>query len=245
MHKTILIENYISGTLSEVQQKELENLMITDNSFIEEIKLYREVDQAILDDDLHKYRQKVKDLCSDPKSKTSGYFRIKKNLIKLSVAASIIFLIGISLWQIIVRQSPDKIYTSFYRPYEADFSIRSSEIITDKIQLSYMLYQKGDYETCFNILDNYLARNYDNFTARFFYGMSALELGKTKLAIEQLSEVESNVSTPYSIHARWYLSMVYLKTDNLDLAKKYLNILVAEDNFYSEKAKSVLESLGS
>jgi cytochrome c-type biogenesis protein CcmH/NrfG len=131
----------------------------------------------------------------------------------------------------------------FYNPYQTDISTRSGEQLTDKVQLSYLLYQDGDYEASFEILKNYLAQNFSNQTAHFYFGMNALELQQYGLAISELQSVAEDLSTPFSVHAKWYLAMTYLKNDQEGEAIKYLNQLTSFQNIYTQKAAKILRML--
>jgi hypothetical protein len=243
MKKTKMIETYLDGNLNETEKAEFNKLLIEDNCLASEIILHKEVNEAILDNEIHEFREKVYKLISSSAEKSSRFLLFPKKLIKYPVAASIVLLIGISLWQVFSLESPDKIYADYYKAYQPDISVRSINTTTDKIQLSYLLYQEGDYESSFEILNNYLAENADNQTARFYLGMNAIELGKIDFAIAELKKIEQDETTPYAIHARWYLAMTYLKSKNPDEARIYLKSLRKEENFYSEKAREVLKKL--
>jgi tetratricopeptide (TPR) repeat protein len=244
METISLIESYLSGEMNEQQRKEFEIKMKDDQKLSSDVKLFIETNEAILDDEVYKFRKSVRNVINES-SNHSNTIEFSRKLVKYSLIASIIILIGVSLWQLIINVTPDKIYSKYYRPYETDLSTRSVNVTTDKINVAYLLYQKGEYEASYEILNNYLLKNIDNPTAHFYLGMNSLELGKTDKAIDELKEVEKNPSTPYAMHARWYLSLAYLKVGNLNEAKKYLNIIVEEDVFYAEQAKKILKKIKS
>jgi tetratricopeptide (TPR) repeat protein len=244
--KTIsLIESYLSGEMDEQQRKEFENSIREDQVLTAEIKLLEETNEAVLDDEVHEFRKSIKKVINDSYINQSKTIEITRRFFKYPLVASIIVLIVASLWQLITILSPEKIYAKFYKPYETDLSTRSVNTSTDKISVAYMLYQKGDYTASYEILSNYLLKNTDNQTARFFLGMNSLELGKVDQAITDLKEVEKDNSTPYAIHARWYLSLAYLKTNDINEAKIYLNRIVEDDVFYAEQAKKILKKIKS
>jgi len=244
--KTInLVDSYLSGEMNEEQKKEFEKDMKEDKNLASEVKLSEETNEAILDDEVHEFREAVKKVINESSSYHSKSIELSRKLFKYPLVASIIILIGISLWHLISIVSPEKIYSNFYKPYESDLSTRSINPSTDKIGVAYLLYQKGEYEGSYEILNNYLSKNINNQTARFYLGMNSMELGKMDKAISELKEVERDYTTPYAIHARWYLSLAYLKINEVDEAKKYLNRIIETDTFYSDQAKKILKKIKS
>jgi tetratricopeptide (TPR) repeat protein len=243
MKKTKIIETYLDGNLKEAEKLEFNKLLIEDDCLASDITLYKEVNEAILDDEIQDFRVKIFKLIGSSSEKSSRFLFFPKRLLKYPIAASIILLIGISLWKVYSLESPGKIFADYYKTYQPDISIRSINTTTDKIHLACLLYQEGKYESSFGILDAYLLENVDNQTARFYLGMNAIELGKIDLAINELKKIEQDETTPYAVHARWYLAMTYLKSGNPDEAKMYLNSLKIGENYYSEKARKVLKKL--
>jgi tetratricopeptide (TPR) repeat protein len=244
--KTIsLIESYLTGEMDEQQRKEFDINLIDNQNLASDVKLLEESNEAVLDDEVYDFRKSIRKVINESYTDHSKTFEISRKLFKYPLVASIIVLIVLSLWQLITLASPEKIYSKFYKPYETDLSTRSLNTVTDKISIAFLLYQKGDYEASYEILNNYLSKNTDNQTARFFQGMNSMELGKTDRAISELKIVEKDLSTPYAMHARWYLSLAYLKINDVDEAKKYLNRIVEDDVYYAEQAKKILKKLKS
>ena len=122
-------------------------------------------------------------------------------------------------------------------------STRSIEQSRNSIQLSYYLYQEGDFQTSYEILKNYISSNFDDQTAHFYLGLDALELSLYDQAIDEFTLVEQNNVSPFALHAQWYLAMTYLKTGRVDHAKIILRHLTKEENMYSVKAKKILKKL--
>jgi tetratricopeptide (TPR) repeat protein len=244
--KTIsLIESYLAGEMDEGQKMKFEASMLDDQKLLSDIRLLEETNEAILDDEVYEFRESIKNVINELSPQHSKTIEISRKFFKYPLVASIIVLILISLWQVITNVSPEKVYYKFYKPYETDLSTRSVSPSEDKANVAYLLYQKGEYEASYEILNNYLSKNTDDQTARFFQGMNSMELGKNDRAISELKEVEKDYTTPYAIHARWYLSLAYLKINDVDEAKKYLNRIIEDDVFYAEQAKKILKKIKS
>jgi tetratricopeptide (TPR) repeat protein len=240
MKKTAMIENYLSGTMSDAEREEFIKKMSEEPKLAEEVNMYHEVNAAIVENDVHYFRETVKSILRR-KSATSS--KLHLSWAKYPIVAGIIVLVGISLWQIVFTKTPPELYAGYYQPYHSDISVRSAGRETDKIQISYRLYQQGDYEASYEILRNYLENNLNDQTARFYFGMNAMELGLNEIAIQELSQIEDDPSTPFSLHARWYLALIYLKADHPEKATNYLVSISNGENMYSARARELLRRL--
>jgi hypothetical protein len=237
------IESYLDGTMKDEEKAEFEKRIASDKKLASEVALHQEVNEAIKEEDVHQLRLKIRNILNLKKNYSTNLQTRVTRFIKYPIAATIFILIGLSLWQLLLNKSSLEVYNMFYKPYQTDISTRSVKQLSDKIQLSYLLYQEGDYEASFEILKNYLVNNLNDQTAHFYFGMNALELQQYDLAIRELEVVAHDHSTPFSIHAQWYLAMTYLKTDQQNKATKYLNQLIGSNNFYTERAKKILRLL--
>lgn len=243
MKQTSMIEKFLDGKLEGKERSEFEKRIASDKKLASEVDLHKDVNDAIKEDYIHKFRMNIRRIIHSGKYNSTNLQTRMTRFIKYPIAAAIILLIGFSVWQLVLNKSSFEIYSMFYSPYQTDISTRSGEHNADKIQLSYLLYQEGDYEASFELLRNYLAKDITNQTAHFYYGMNALELQQYDVAITELETVAHDISTPFSLHANWYLAMAYLKIDQKEKASKYLKQLSNTNNFYTEKAARILRML--
>ena len=245
MKKVKIIENYLDGSLSPDERLEFEKMLVSEKNFSEEIKFHKEVNDAIRDEKLNEFRQLVHEMIHAKTKTTSIFNSFSVKLIKFHVAASIILLLAFSLWKLLSIEPPEKIFSDFYNPYPTDISTRSIGKTNDNLQLSCLLYEEGDYNKSFNLLQGYISENPENLTASFFIGLNAIALAKYDIAIKELKKTEADAITPFAVHARWYLALTYLKTNRFVEARKYFELLIKGENCYSEKAKKVLKKLKS
>ena len=243
MERLKQIENYLDGNMSDLEKKKFENSLLIDQELADELSFHKEVNEAILDDATADFRQTLKSIVEHDSVENKHVSRSLISVMKVPLVASILILIGLSLYNIIMHQNPSKLFTNYYKPYNTDISTRSIEQSKDNIQLSYYLYQEGDFQTSFEILKNYISSNFDDQTAHFYLGLDALELSLYDQAIDEFTFVEQDTASPFALHARWYLAMTYLKTGKVDPAKKLLQRLVKDENMYSAKAKNILKKI--
>jgi len=244
MKYTRMIETYLDGKMNKEESEKIRELINKNKEFSAEVNLHEDINESIKDDQIFELRNNIITLLNKKDTETtSGEKANFMKYMKYPVAATILVLIGFSLFQILSFKSPQEIFHLYYNPYQTDITTRSVINSTDKIQLSYILYQEGNYKVSFEILKNYLEKNTTDQAARFYYSMNAIELDKNDLAISELLTILEDSFTPYSLHARWYLAMVYLKTGDVEKARKYLKILSDEENIYSKRANTILKKL--
>jgi hypothetical protein len=228
-----LIEAFLENKL---EGKELENFLErlkVDENLKEEIKLHREVNESILDDS-QQLRKQINTLMNERKFPSSRFL-----LILSAIAA--LFVIGLAFISINKQSKLNDAFTEFYKPYDTDLNTRSSERNYSDVTYAYFLYQNKDYKTAFELLKNYNNSKKTNYMVVFYCGLSALELNLNSDAEKYLLQISSDNNSPYSLHADWYLSMLYLKTNNTPMAKKYLNKLSESKCFYSKRAQKILK----
>jgi len=243
MKKTKIIETYLDGSMIQEERDKMDVLLCENEELSSELELYKNINESITDTEIFDFRSKIVALSGKKNTKQAdNKSRIMKKL-KYPVAAAILILIGLSLYQTLVLKSSGEIYQMYYEPYQTDLSTRSAIHSGDKVELSYKLYQEGNFEASFEILHNYLKINFSDQTARFYYAMNAIELNKDELAISELLSLEEDTFSPYSLHAKWYLAMLYLKTGQNNKAKRNLKVLSAGENMYSIRAKEITRKL--
>lgn len=245
MKKTRTIETYLDGSMSEKERKKTDALLANNEEFSSEMELYRSINESISDDEVFDFRNNIITLFHNKKKIEVQAKPPIMRYLKYPVAATIIALIGFSLFQLLNLKGPEELYSLYYAPYQTDIATRSVINSSDKTQLSYILYQEGNYEVSFDMLSNYLSENLDDLTARFYFALNAIELNKNEIAISELMALEEHTVSPFSLHAKWYLSLLYLKSDQIEEARKHLRQLSDDENYYSEKARKILKKLKS
>lgn len=240
MDRTKLIESYLDGSISQVEKEQFEELLSIDQELVKELALHKSVNEAILDEETVRFRGTIRKIINQRTGKTGKFL----HAIKYPLAASILLLIALSLWQIFfLKKSPAELYLAYYTPYLSDNLTRSAEQSKDNIEVAYLLYQEGDYESSFEILQSYFNESFDNQTAHYYMGLNAMELKMYNVALEEFKLVEQDPSTPFALHARWYIAMTFLQLNRPDEARQYLISLAQAESIYSEKAASILKKL--
>ncbi len=244
------IEKYLAGELSQEEKNSFDNLLKKDNELKELLVLHAEVNKSIRENDIHNFRSRLQEIYTkftEKKTNTSfkEFSNIKITWPKVSVAAFILFaVIAGSLFLFEQKKIPTtELYSQYYSPYETDIDVRSVNQSQNSLTQAVLLYTKKDYNAAFELLGAQLNENMNDPAVRFYYGLTAIELNRYETAIYQLNELVNSNQQPFSINAKWYLGLCYLKLNEEDKAKSYFEDIANEDGYYSQQAREILKKL--
>ncbi len=176
---------------------------------------------------------------------TTPTIRNKKNLairiIGFSAAALIAALFVIKT--LAPSNNPEDIYSDFYKPLNAYTSItRNSANTVDPFSNAVEKYKQGQFQVAGAMFSDLIYEDPSNISYRFFSGLSQMELDNYEQSIQLFSEVISK-NGEFQKEAKWYLSLSYIKTNNLQKASVLLNELSQEKGYYQSLAQDLLERM--
>jgi len=227
------INLFLDGELKGDELLKFQQQLSTDSSLAAEVKLHEEIVDSITDDESYFLRQRLSLLITQTVRK-----RMMVRVVS-SVAAGLIVVL--SVLSISHTPSPMKAYSEYYTPYQTDLNTRSVENNLLGLNFAYKLYSDGDYATAHELLSNYNADNFNDISAKYYQALCAIELNLNTEAEENLLHVLNEGDFAHALHAKWYLSMLYLKTERFTEAENYLESLAEEPNFYAARAKEILK----
>jgi tetratricopeptide (TPR) repeat protein len=106
-----------------------------------------------------------------------------------------------------------------------------------------LLYQTGKYSECTGMLDKMVSIDKKDYLALFYRGLTKIELQQPNEAISDFLKIPSNWNSPYSIHRNWYLALCLIKTGHEMQAVPLLKRLSIGEDFYSERARKILNKI--
>lgn len=233
MAKENNIDRYLDGHLSGEELKAFQMQLHSDSSLAADLRLHEEINESIADDETHFLRQRVGLLIKQTAR--------KRSMIRLvsGVAAGLVVIL--SVVSITHTPSPSKAFAEYYAPYQTDLNTRSAEKKLLGLNFAYKLYSEGDYAAAHELLSNYNADNSNNVSAIYYQALCALEIDLNEEAEKNLLYIVNKGDYAHALHAKWYLSMLYLKTERFSEAENYLNELSEVPNFYSARASEILK----
>jgi tetratricopeptide (TPR) repeat protein len=162
--------------------------------------------------------------------------------ISLSAAAVIGAMILIN--GLMPSSDPDKIFSSYYQPFNALSPITRGENNNSIAIYASAIkdYKSGNYEKAAAGFSKMTASD-PSFNSTFFYlGLTDLATGNFEKAIGRFSE-ELKQKGEFYKESQWYLGLAYLKTGNNLKATECFEYLSGSKGFYSERSEKILRLL--
>ncbi len=264
------IEAYLRDELSPELKADFEARMKTEEGLSEQVKTMKDLILGVSLAAENRIKKKLDSVESNLNKET--FFVNKPKEIKMSnsskfrwipLAASMLLLAAVGLFFLKSDEgtNPDmgQLYSEYYKPdtkvvneildrMEAKGLASETDEDEEKLKAALQAYSKYDYNSARSQLSSFLDEFPENQTARFYMGLTQMNLGNYALSTEYLQPLCTEDGFAYKDQAKWYLALGCTQIegpDGLILAKKYFKQL-AQDNKseYQGNAKAYLEHLG-
>ncbi len=159
-----------------------------------------------------------------------------------TIAATVTLLIGLSASFYFghSRISSDDIYNNYHETY---ISNKIEKNAPDMLFNSAMYqYYRENYKEAKQIFIELQEKSIDKTTAKFYLGLTNMELNLFDEAIPCFT-YNTLTESDYKNVSKWYLSLCFIKTNNVEMAKCYLNRLASTNNSCHDKAIKLLKEL--
>ena len=262
-----LIESWLRGEST----KEFEDRLDNDPELSKEVDLTSDLIDGI--NYSHESRIKSKLKAVEEKLDNESFFDTETKTLKMEnnkqskkrwvpMAAALALMVAAGMF--IMNQptaditNPQNLYADHYKPdtkvlsdvmdrLEAPGLASTKTASDDSLILALKHYQNFDYNAARSNLSKYLDSYPENQTARFYMGLTQLQLGNYARSTGYLQPLCSEQDFPYQDAAKWYLSMGLSQVDGPDgmsLATKYLNQLASDNKSeYQGNAKAYLQAI--
>src|SRR5690606_4112640 len=227
-----LIQKYFENSLSPQEVAQFEKLLSDDREFADEVTFQKKIKKAITLEERTTLKDKFKTFENQKTSNYNWWY----------VAASIVVLLGTSIWFMGQKEDYDTLYAAYYETYPnliAPVVRNDKETITDR-EKAFVYYEKQDYDQALQTFQKIINTNPNEEYAHFYSAISLMELDEFENASKILSETKW--SEKYEDDAIWYLALLELKNENLEVAKKLLQKTSKSGN-YQKESLELLEKL--
>lgn len=235
MNKETLIEHYFSHRLSDKGFQELKQLLETDTDFQQEFYSQLELRQVIAHEKHRPLKERFQNL--DRKQK------MKKPWVLYAAAVSILIAIGLLFYD--TQTDYQKLYATHFEPYPnvVTLSTRSDSTREEITAVAFELYRNRQFKEAaaeFQKVYSHYPKEY----VHFYYGVSLLANGDIEKGIKVLETYPRNEEdSDFTTVANWYLGLGYIKLEQPEQARFYLQKVVEVENTLSGRAKEVLAKL--
>lgn len=209
-----LIDRYLHQQLSEAEQKNFDERLRTDSLWqqkVNEIRLFSTgIQESVLQEQLDQFHSHLTTVANKPKT-------IKINPLKrLSVAASILFFVGILSWLLFFQKSGnEKLYATYYNP---DPGLPTMMGVSENYEFEKAMvdYKTGDYSKAIDTWNAILKTHPDNDTLNYFIGSAHLANDNSKEALVFFDKALLVKNSVFRKEALWYKALALLKEGKKD-----------------------------
>ena len=244
MNTTRLIEAYLDGSLEKDKADEIKARADNDVEFAELIRLHKEINESIRDDELDGLRRSLRKLTAKHSiSRTRELFPLYK-LVQIAAGLLFIILLGtVAIRWFFPGNSSEAIFEKYYVKYEPDVITRSGNMFKSSLENAQFQYQVGNYTEGARLLVELVSYDTQNYMAWYYLGLANIELHQPDEAINDFSKISPDWNNPHLIHRNWYLALCFIKTGQEKQAIPLLKSLSAGDGYYAERAGKILSRI--
>ena len=230
-----LIISYFESNLTPQEKVLFDNLMKTDPIFEERVTFEEKIKKTITLEERKALKLELQALENEKWGKKTT----KKQW--LYIAASIIVLLGISMFFVNQGNSSEKLYASYFEPYPNTVApvVRSTSQKDIKND-AFSAYELGNYKKASQLFSE-LSQQTEEEYALFYNAMSLMMTDEIEQATLILADTSWNEE--YSGKSTWYLALCYLKQKETQKSKKLLQDIISTNSYNSDKAAKLLQKI--
>ncbi len=238
-----LVEKYFDAELNDTEVEQFSERMESDENF----KTLVEQEKAIIGAIRHQGLAENLKYLQALEANLGDTTRVKlnppaKKWYYAAAAATIGILILGKVLLNSFTETPDQLFEAYFTVYPNTFepTVRGNTAITKRTQ-AFSAYDQGDYQNAAILFRELMESTKEP-------GILLL-LGNTNLILGNVEEAKGNFTTlnqdfdEFDIQSKWYLSLCYLKSGDVERARTMLKELGDTEITYANKAKELLEKV--
>ena len=241
------IQPFLDGELSREELDKISKELESNAVLAEDIKLYREVDQAIKEQDVMDLRKRLNIIHNslDGKVRQPKYVPRYKKVLSYAAIASVAVLISVGVFYKLNNRklSDEKIFEN-YEPYEVTMVYRSADTDARKmLNLAMQKYEARDYKTAISLFEQILNKDPEDLKAELYSGISNMEIQRFSEANRSFNKIINHDDNLYVEQAEWALAFSYLMNGNRKESKDLFNEIANKDGYYQEDAQEIVKRI--
>jgi len=242
------IESFLSDEMDEAGVASFEDEMAMNPDLAADVKLFREVDEAVGEKDVMELRaslQNIRKTEENEKNREVRGIRPPKTqrILWYTVAASIVLILGIASFVRNQSYSNQEIYRDYYQTYKVGI-FRSADNSADNLMTDALKqFNESNYDQALNLFHQVLTKNENNPAANFYVGVAYQEEKEYAKAIQSYTKVVKHNDNLFTEQAQWYIGLCYLQREEKDKALKVFKEIASSDGYYASKATDIIKKL--
>jgi TolA-binding protein len=249
------IEAYLRGDMAGEELRQFEKSLESDNALSSEVELFRNLDEALADEQALKLQKETlklgetyfnkQETTATPVRRLSVYRR------PLAIAASIalILSLGVLFWTLNSgggSLTNEELYTAYYEPYAFSETVRGGDEPQNAYEEALSAIEQEDYAAAIGLLQTHLTEQPSDMRATFALATSYLETDPPRWS-EAAASYQTVIEDGNSLmvnQAKWYLALIYIKQGETGQAKPLLQALQSSaDKKLAQQAEGILKEL--
>jgi tetratricopeptide (TPR) repeat protein len=242
------IQPFLDGELSREELDWFSKELETNAVLAEDIRLYREVDNAIREQDVMDLRDQldvIHNSIGDPSHEPARQTRYRKVLSYAAIASlAILISLGVLLKVQHNKLTNDQIFEKHYEPYEVTMIYRSADDgYKSLLNQAAAKYEAQDYKAAITLYEQILEKDPADMASSLYSGISYMETQQYNKAEHQFGKIIDQKDNLYIEQAEWYLGFCYLHTGQNLEARGQFKEIANSDGSYSKKARKIMRSI--
>jgi len=242
-----MIERFIAGEMNEDELRWFGKELQTNAELSGELKLDKDLDNILLDEDVVEFRRKLISVFNESKQNEAApkVVRMQPRRWQL-VAAAAIAILMIAGGAILLTQqrsyTAEKLFSMYY---DSERTIELTRSGNANIVEAILKFQQKDYQGASLLFAEILDKDSSNIAVWFYNGISYIETSRIEDAVKAFRYIIDDKNNLYVEHAEWYLGLCYLKNEQIDFAvEQFRKIADDQKNYHNKEANKILEKLG-
>ena len=248
------IEAYVNGSLTGEELRSFESEIKNNPKIKEEVRLYKEMDKAIVMQDIAEMKNRISLVREGMKNdkfmrlrQSLNPFVVLRNSPKLAYAASLLVILGVvSLLYFTLKTTPSEkqLFAAYFSPYPAGVVERSSDTADTLFVNAMTAYNKNNFQQAILLLEQVETSDTTGMAVDLYLGISFLETGNLKNASKRFRKILSSKDHVFKEQAQWYLCLTLLKQKkDKEEVRPLLRQLINEKGDYTQQAREMMRKL--
>ncbi|HCT71831.1 MULTISPECIES: tetratricopeptide repeat protein [Lentimicrobium] len=242
-----LIERFIAGEMNEDELRWFGKELQTNAELSAELKLDKDLDNILLDEDVVEFRRKLISVFNESKQQDASpkIVRMQPRRWQLAAAAAIAVLVIAGGAILLTQQRSYTAEKLFSMYYDSNRTIELTRSGNANIVEAILKFQQKDYQGASLLFAEILDKDSSNIAVWFYNGISYIETNRIEDAVKAFKYIVEDKNNLYVEHAEWYLGLCYLKNEQIDFAvEQFRKIAADQKNYHHKEADKILEKLG-
>jgi hypothetical protein len=244
------IEDYINQELEEPFMCSFEEELMNNEGLAAEVRLSREINDAIGEKDIMALREKLKVIKASEDESDSKQLRgitpLKlSKVVWYAAVASVLIVFGLNITFQNQSSTPTALYSEFYQPVNGNAGITRSAALAEERMINEALLNMNikDYDKALEQFGNILAKDGQSAIGNFYTAAIYQQKGQFDTAIQYYTNVINQHDNLFVEQSEWYIGLCYLNRNEKEKAIRQFKKIAWKGGYYQQKSNEILKKL--